>query len=240
MKNLNQTPIVSALLCLCLLSACAGKDHVPMVKSPSPTEVRHALEQPTPEKKVSALKELHPSAWPVNRAIDLQSAITFFALETDPRTIQDRESFLKEAGVLGSMLESKPIHLIPEDAAVLLYLSGYPNKNLLSAKVASSVDEFCSPTLIPVGAMKGETLNQQAIKQARSELASSCYHYVEGDSLKSQVALSNALKWQLITRSNVFPNTINPSLKGGWDIFKARLEKETGIRLEAAVSRLIN
>jgi len=236
--RITTMPITVSLLVL--LTACAGANRAPVLLAPSERVIRAALEQPTPARKISALKELLPVADGISELqIDIQTQIVFQALEIVPRDPKDREVFREEAASLASMVLAIPLHRMPEETGVLLYLAGRPARGMLASGVADTVDRFCGPAMNRVGAYEGEPLNRLAIRQANQELATSCRRYLDGDLLGSQIALSNAIKYQLSSRSQIIPVGITPSASGGWDIFKRRLERDAAIRLDASAERLL-
>ena len=100
------------------------------------------------------------------------------------------------------------------------------------------VDRFCASGKTLAGDSE-ESLSAQALQAANSDLAASCRYFVDGDLEASEIALANALNYRLATRTAIIPSGIKPSPQGGWDIFKARLQQETGIKLDASASRLM-
>lgn len=232
---MNKISIFVVVMAL-LLSACSTK--MAQVAAPSPTadEVKLALEQPTPERKVSALKALQPDVQPLSRAIDLQTLITLQSVKMSPPSQGGVSNFIDEAEVLSQLVMSLPLYQIPEDTAVLLVLSGKGSPGLLDVSTQATLEAMCTSdeTIDPVM----ESLKGQAASAAMKALASSCAFFVRGDWEESAISLSEALRWDLTSRANIIPKDVNPSISGGWDIFVKRFADETAVVLNASAARL--
>ncbi len=228
------------VLCLLLcLTACAGKP-LSMNHLPSPDEVRMALDQSSPERKVSALKELRETAWPPERRLDLQTLTTYYSLEVVPLTGIERQTFQTEVDILATMVREMPLHKIPEEAGVLLNLAnqGYPRN--VSSKTANFIDKACTEDKSLTGS-HNKSVSEHAADAADRAFGASCFHFVRGDLEGSNLALSRALRFELNNKSrreNLLTD-ITPSMSAGFDVFKKRLTKLTGVRLDAGVDRLL-
>ena len=240
-------PKILFVLVLLVLSGCANDYE--LKTSPSSNwspqgftlkELDDALSYTSPVKKLWALKALENKASSAQR-IDLLALECFYSLEMVPSSPRDRQAFSEAVAKLHSEAMRTSPYKVPDDAVIFMLLGGYDDvSHFIDAKTRNTFLELSDPSSFT--AYRG-SVKKQAETSLKKNLAKASYYYVKGEMSKSNEALETAILRQFSLSLDekeqlILPEHLKSGSKAPWQIFKWRLEKETGIRLDESLSRL--
>ncbi len=240
-------PRILLVLVLLALSGCAN-DYELQTLPPSYwstqgftlKELDDALSYASPVKKLWALKALENKASSAQR-LDLFTLECFLSLEMVPSSPADRQAFSEAVAKLHSEAMRTSPYKVPDDAVIFMLLGGYHDVgHFIDARTRETFLELSDPSCF-----KGYTgsVKKQAEISLKKNLAKATHYYVKGEMSVSNDALETAVLRQFSLSLDdeeqlILPEQLKAGSKAPWEIFKWRLSKETGIRLDASLSRL--
>jgi len=235
------------ILLLLALSGCAHEYEMPTYPASywdsqgfTSKELERAISYPSPVKRLWALKALENEASPRQR-LDLLSLECFYSLEMVPSSPSDRQAFQEAVAKLHAEAIRTSPYNVPDDAVILMMLGGYQDVGaFIDTATRDTFNELANPRSFNdyTGSVK-----HQAEMSLKKNLAKATYYYVNGDMGASKDAVETAIlrKFALSLDEEeefMLPEHLKSGPKAPWEIFKWRLAKKTGIRLDAALSRL--